>query len=202
MELSSSSLLYYNSSPVNLPCGCCVATPVRLLISNIQNDPIMLQRLLLTLLFINNKPNQPNPNITIESLHCWINWVWVLHCCITSLFMIVQQLHYLIFEYFVKLALELCKVRIKLSSTHSKASNTCFFISSHCHCQPLHCLIHTIRSNYEAYCHSFLTRTIDLHVDSARIFGCCVSSLVILVVSVDLHLWCVRSSEYKQVCHA
>ena len=113
--------------------------------------------------------------------------------------MIVQQLHYLIFEYFVKLALELCKVRIKLSSTHSKASNTCFFISSHCHCQPLHCLIHTIRSNYEAYCHSFLTRTIDLHVDATRISSCCVSSLVILVVPVDLCILCVRSSVCKHV---
>ena len=31
MELSSSALLHYIVSPENLPCGCCVAVPVRLL---------------------------------------------------------------------------------------------------------------------------------------------------------------------------
>ena len=53
----------------------------------------------------------------------------------------------------------------------------------------------TFRSNYEAYCHSISTGTIDLHVDSARITGSCASSRVTLVVPVDLHNLCVRSSE-------
>ena len=55
------------------------------------------------------------------------------------------------------------------------------------------------RSNYEAYCHSLSTGTIDLHVDSARIAGYCSSSCVIPVDPVDLHNLCVRSSECKHV---
>ena len=117
------------------------------MISNIHNVPLMIQRLLLTLFFIDSKTK---PNTTIESLPCWIICVWVLHCCITSLFMFVHQWHYLILEYFIKHALDFCKVRIKLSSKHSKASRSCFLITSHCHNQPLHCLILTFRSNYEA----------------------------------------------------
>ena len=39
------------------------------------------------------------------------------------------------------------------------------------HHQPLHCLVLTFRSNYEAYCHSISKRNIDLRVDSARITG-------------------------------
>ena len=57
-ELSSSSLLNYITSPENVPCGCCVAVPVRHLISNIWNDPIMNQRLLLTSFSSTINPNQ------------------------------------------------------------------------------------------------------------------------------------------------
>ena len=57
----------------------------------------------------------------------------------------------------------------------------------------------TFRSNYEAYCHSISTRNIDLNVDAARITDSCASSRVILVVPVDLHSLCVRSSECKHV---
>ena len=132
-----------------------------------------------------------------------LNWLCVspslMYYCITSLFMFVQQGHYFIVEYFLKSVLELCKVQIILSSTHSKASGSYFLIASHCHHQPLDCLILTFRSNYDANCLSFSTGTIDLHVDSARIFGCCESCLVILVVPVDLHILSVTSSECKHV---
>ena len=53
-----------------------------ILISNIHNDPIMIQQLSLTSFFTNYKPNK-----TIQSFPCWNSCVWVLHCCITSLFM-------------------------------------------------------------------------------------------------------------------
>ena len=157
----------------------------------------MIQRLLPT--FFSFTITQNKPNTTIESLPWWNDCMWVLHCCITSLFMFVRQWHYFILECFVKFALDFCKVRIKLPSTHSKASRTCFLISSHCHDQPLHCLILTFRSNYDAYCHSFSTRNIDLHIDSIRIFGCCPSCLVILVVPVALCILCVRSRECKHI---
>ena len=89
------------------------------------------------------------------------------------------------FMYFNNCALELCKIRIKLFRLTFKGKQNMFP-----HHQPLHCLILTIQSNYEAYCHSFSTSAIDLHVDAARIFGCCTSSLVIPVVPVDLNiLW-------------
>ena len=91
-------------------------------------------------------------------------------------------------------ALELCKVRIKLLEMTFKGKQNMFP-----HQQPLHCLILTFRSNYEAYCHSISTSTIDLHVDSARITGSCASSCVTLVVPVDLHILSVRSSECKHV---
>ena len=113
--------------------------------------------------------------------------------------MFAQQWLYLTFEYFVKSALEFCKVSIKLLGNHSKASRTCFLNTSCCHHPPLHGLILPFRINYDAYCHSFSARTIDLHVDATRIFSCCASILVILVVPVDLHNLCVRSSECKHV---
>ena len=43
------------------------------------------------------------------------------------------------------------------------------------------------------------TVTTSCYIVSTRISGCCPSFVVILVVSVDLHLWCVKSSECKQV---
>ena len=95
---------------------------------------------------------------------------------------------------FIKHALDFCKVRIKLLGLTFKGKQNIFS----CH-QPLHCLILTIQSNYDAYCHSFSTSTIDLHIDSARIFGCYMSSLVIPVVPVDLHIPSVRSRECKHV---
>ena len=60
-------------------------------------------------------------------------------------------------------------------------------------------LLLTFRSNYDAYCHSFSTGTIDLHVDSARIVGCCAGCLVIPIVPVALHILSVRSSECMHV---
>ena len=58
-----------------------------ILISNIHDDPIMIQQLSLTLFFTNYKPNQTKPNKTIQSFPCWNSYMWVHHCCITSLFM-------------------------------------------------------------------------------------------------------------------
>ena len=81
-ELSSSSLLNHIASPEYLPCGFCVAAPVRHLISNVCDDPIMIQQLSLTSFFTSYKPNK-----TMQSFPCWNSYVWVHHCCITSLFM-------------------------------------------------------------------------------------------------------------------
>ena len=95
---------------------------------------------------------------------------------------------------FIKCALEFGKVRIKLLEMKFKGKQSIFP-----HHQPLHCLVLTFRSNYEAYCHSISTRAIGLHVDSARIVGSCASSRVTLVVPVDVHNLCVRSNECKHV---
>ena len=94
----------------------------------------------------------------------------------------------------IKHALEFGKVKIKMLQMTFKDKQSIFP-----HQQPLHCLILTFRSNYDAYCHSFSTRTIDLHTDSARITGSCTSSRVTLVVPVDLCIPSVRSSECKHV---
>ena len=98
------------------------------------------------------------------------------------------------FNDFIKRALEFGKVKIKLLEMTFKGKQSIFL-----HQQPLHCLVLTFRSNYDSYCHSISTGTIDLHVDSARITGSCASSCVILVVPVDLHIPSVRSSECKHV---
>ena len=133
-----------------------------------------------------NQTKQVNP-----SFPCWNGYVWVHHCCITSLFMFcINDLTLPYFIYFIKRALEFSKVKIKLLEMTFKGKQSTFL-----HQQPLHCLVLTFRSNYEAYCHSISTGTIDLHVDSARTFGCCASSRVTLVVPVDLHIPSVRSSE-------
>ena len=94
----------------------------------------------------------------------------------------------------IKHALEFGKVRIKLLEMTFKGKQSMFP-----HHQPLHCLVLTFRSNYEAYCHSISIGNIDLHVDASRITGSCASSRVTLVVPVDLHNLCVRSSECKHV---
>ena len=94
----------------------------------------------------------------------------------------------------IKHALEFGKVRIKLLEMTFKGKQSMFP-----HHQPLHCLVLTFRSNYEAYCHSISASTIDSHVDSARITGCCASCLVIPAVPVDLHIPSVRSSECKHI---
>jgi hypothetical protein len=151
----------------------------------------MIQRLLLTSFFIDNKTK---PNTIIGSFPCWNSCVWVLHCCITSQIMSLHQWHNLVLEYFIKRALDVCKVRSKLLGLRFKGMQNIFS----CH-QLLHCLILTFRSKYETYCHSFSTGTVDLHIDSARIFGSCTSCLVIPVVPVDLHIPSVRSSECKHV---
>ena len=162
-------------------------------ISNICNDHIMIQRLLLTLFFIENKTKPTHKH------HNWILSLLKWLCVSSSL------LHYITihvfasmtwpyFMYFIKHALEFCKVRIKLLGLTFKGKQSIFP-----HHQPLHCLVLIFRSNYEAYCHSISTGTIDLHVDSARITGSCASSHVTLVVPVALHIPSVRSSECKHV---
>ena len=79
----STSLLNHIASPGYLPCEYCVAAPVRHFDqSNVCDDPMMIQQLSLTSFFTTYKPNQ-----TIQSFPCWNSYVWVLHCCITSLFM-------------------------------------------------------------------------------------------------------------------
>ena len=55
-----------------------------ILISNVCNNPIMIQSLLLTSFFIDNKTK---PNTIIESFPCWNSYMWVHHCYITSLSM-------------------------------------------------------------------------------------------------------------------
>ena len=83
---------------------------------------------------------------------------------------------------FIKHALEFGKVKFKLLEMTFKGKQNIFP-----HHQSLHCLVLTFRSNYEVYCHSISTRTIDLHVDAARIiFGYCASSCVNHVVPVLL----------------
>ena len=163
---------------------------------HVHNDPIMTQRLLLTLFFINNNPIQ-TPQLSpflVEMAVCEF-FIAALHhysCLCNNGITLFWSIS-------LNVLLSSARVRIKLSSTYSKARRTCFLISSCSHQQPLHCLIHTFRSNYDEYYHSFSARTIDLHVDATRISSCCVSSLVILVVPVDLCILCVRSSECKQV---
>ena len=98
------------------------------------------------------------------------------------------------FIYFIKRAIDFGKVKIKQLEMIFKGKQSIFP-----HQQPLLFLVCTFRSNYDAYCHSLSTGTIDLHVDSARITGCCTSSCVILVVPVDLHIPSVRRSECKHV---
>ena len=97
------------------------------------------------------------------------------------------------FIYFIKRAIDFGKVKIKQLEMIFKGKQSIFP-----HQQPLLFLVCTFRSNYDAYCHSLSTGTIDLHVDSARITGSCASSHVTLV-PVDLHNLCVRSSECKHV---
>ena len=146
----------------------------------------MIQQLSLTSFFTNYKPNktiQSNPFL-VETATCDFTIAALHHySCFASM-----TLPY--FMHFIKCALELGKVKIKLLEMTFKGKQSIFP-----HQQPLHCLILTFRSNYEAYCHSISTIIIDLHVDSARITGCCASSRVTLVVPVDLHNLCVRSSE-------
>ena len=55
-----------------------------ILMSNVCNNPIMIQQLLLTLFFIDN---ETKPNTIIESFPCWNSCVWVHDCYISSLFM-------------------------------------------------------------------------------------------------------------------
>jgi hypothetical protein len=98
--------------------------------------------------------------------------------------------------YFIKCALDFGKVRSKtvrvdIQRQAEHISSSPAIISSS--------LVLTFRSNYEAYCHSFSTGAIDLHIDSARITGVCSSSCVISVVPVNLHILIVRSSECKHV---
>jgi hypothetical protein len=152
----------------------------------------MIQQLSLTSFFTNYKPNQTmqlNPFL-VETATCEFTIAALQH---NSRFASMTLPYYM---YFIKYALEFGKVRSKtvrndIQRQAEHISSSSAIISSS--------LILAFRSNYEAYCHSFSTRTIDLHVDAARIFGCCMSSLVTLVVPVDLHIMSVRSSECMHV---
>ena len=147
----------------------------------------MIQQLSLTSFFTSYKPNtkQFNPFL-VEMAMCEFTIAAIHHySCFASM-----TLPY--FMDFIKRALEFGKVKIKLLGLTFKGKQSIFP-----HHQPLHCLVLTFRSNYEAYCHSISTGTIDLHVDSARITGSCASSHVTLVVPVDLHIPSVRSSKCK-----
>ena len=100
MELSSSWLLHYIVSPENLNCGCCVATPKGFLIRNVHNHPNMIQRLLHTLSFIFNKPNQPkHHNWVLSLLKRWhvssslLHYI-TIHISWTSLFLSCSNLSF------------------------------------------------------------------------------------------------------------
>ena len=188
-ELSSSSLLNHIASPGYLPCGFCVTSPVRHFDQQRSwwsyNDSTTLTYLVFPL--TTNQTKQFNPFL-VETATCEFTIAALHHySCFASM-----TLPYCI--HFIKCALEFGKVKIKLLEMTFKGNQSIFP-----HQQPLHCLVLTFRSNYEAYCHSISTRAIDLNVDSARITGSCASSHVTLVVPVDLHNLCVRSSECKHV---
>ena len=80
----SSSLLNYIAPPENLICGCCVPVPVMLFdqqhLKWSYNDSTTLASLIFNW-------HQTKPNTIIESFPCWNSCMWVLHFCITSLFM-------------------------------------------------------------------------------------------------------------------
>ena len=157
-------------------------------------------------------------NTTIKNSHTAVttiqtkqhNWILSLlkQLCVSSLLLYCIIIHVLAsmslpyFMYFIQCALDFCKVRIKLLGLTFKGKQNIFLYQQPLSPPPsiaLYCLILTFRSNYDTYCHSFSTNTIDLHIDSARIFGYCMSSLIILVVPVDLHNLCMISSECKHV---
>ena len=148
----------------------------------------MIQQLSLTSFFTNyNQTKQFNPFL-VETATCEFT-IAALHHYSCSASMTLPY-----FIDFIKCALEFGKVTIKVLGLTFKGKQSIFP-----HYQPLHCLVLTFRSNYDAYCHSISTGTIDLHIDSARIVGCCSSSCVILVDPFDLHNLCVRSSECEHV---
>ena len=131
---------------------------------------------------------------TTESILCWNSSVWVLHCCITSLFMFVQHWHYLILEYFIKHALDFCKVRIKLSSKDSKASRIYFLITSHCIASYIHSeaiMLHIVIHSQHKTLICMLTQQGSLAV--AQVVLSFLLSMLIYTI------WCVRSTECNQV---
>ena len=179
-ELSSSSLLNHIASPEYLPGGFCVTSPVRHFDQQRSwwsyNDSTTLTYLFFSL--TTNCTKQFNPFL-VETAMCEFTIAALHHySCFASM-----TLPY--FMFFIKHAIEFGKDRIKLLEMTFKGKQSIFL-----HHQPLHCLVLTFRSNYEAYCHSISTRNIDLRIDSARIFGYYASSSVTLVVPVDLHNLC------------
>jgi hypothetical protein len=70
MELSSSSLLNNIASPETYLVGFVWLLLYGILMSNICDDPIMIQQLSLTSFFTIYKPKQTKPNQTIESFPC------------------------------------------------------------------------------------------------------------------------------------
>jgi hypothetical protein len=67
--------------------------------------------------------------------------------------------------YFIKCALDFCKVRSKLLGLTFKGKQN-MFPNQQPSSLPTITLPHLhLQSNYEAYCHSFSTGTIDLHMN-------------------------------------
>jgi hypothetical protein len=101
------------------------------LISNICDDPIMIQQLSLTLFFTNYKPNNwilsllKQLHVSSPLLH-YIN-IHVLH-----------QWLYLISYISLNILLSLARLKSKCKSWHSKASRAYFLITSHCLASYLH----------------------------------------------------------------
>ena len=85
--------------------------------------------------FINNKTK---PNTAIESFPCWNSCVWVLHYCITSLFMSLHQWHNHILCLSLNVLLSLARLKSSCKSWYSKASRAYFLINSHCIALYLH----------------------------------------------------------------
>ena len=102
-----------------------------------------MRHLLLTLFFTNYKPNTKKFNpFLVETATCEFTIAALHHySCFASM-----TLPY--FIDFIKSALEFGKVKIKLLEMTFKGKQNMFPCQ-----QPLHCLVLTFRSNYEAYCH-------------------------------------------------
>ena len=127
-------------------------------------------------------------------LPCWNDSMWVLQSCIKSLFMVVQQWHNLILDYFGELALVFCKVRIKLSGRHSKARRICFLFSSHF----IASYIHSEATMMNIAIHS-QQETLICTFNQQVFLALAQVVLSFLLFLLIFTFWCVSSSECRQV---